>query len=1139
MTAEGAARTTQDKLNVFVSSRLTECAAERAAARNAILSLKQNPVLFEHLGARTYGARDLYLSRLRDSQFVVAIYKAGYGYIDVANGMEISGLEDEVRAAFRLRIGLLAYIHSDETARDQRLSSLLSKLQEHVTSATYEEPAELEERIKADLASAMSEMVLSAAKRARAIDVDANSLLGRMITWSGPLQDRNDLLTMISDNSSGLTCIYGESGAGKTTLAAQYARFSKACFVRVTGLATKDVFSACANAIPTQRDDIVVHGSLLSAHRDFLEGWQKAESITLVVDECADPEVLIVAVGAAGGTSTKKRLIITSPTKINGAMNVEVPPLKENEEILEAASTRAAQAGMLHLVHTDKTFSSVTSEFLSYLAISPQPITAAELSELRGGSELNDAELFFQEARQIVDESPRGFKLIHDRISQRLLAQLREAPQRLAFYAGRLAKFFENKGDIRSAYSTAIKADNGIEQEFALAALKQAARDGDWRQAVKIANTLLLQAQADERIEEAFALSLQLVVPLEFAGDVGAANAVLEAARRLCENLDDDAREDLHEVEVSLRARRELSKESIAELIYVHDSYKSRGLQWDQARIALELSAVFIAAKESSRAAEYARSSLAIFEEIGDETGVNYAKRNLISALIGLDEANPEAETLLAEIVGNQSDADNRRQRAWECNLRVRQLRKSGRYSEAEALAREAISIGDELGDEYLKAINSINLGNVYSDLNNTDSALEAYRDAGLAAQKCGRRDIEADSSRLSAEVINDQFETFGFQKLESADRARTYAEHALGLLSESANSYGKSYAYIELGRALEHAGDEFAAGAAFFQSAAEARRGGREELFGRSLDFGMSYTFDRLESYIEGLCVALDVTIANFDRDSEKLLFLFRQLAVAVPRQELIHLMGLHLMVLFDYVPAPFHGGLAILTARTMVEMAKKQQLPPWRLLQSVIPVAAALSKSGSRFVFSELAQAICASDSSVFYRNDEDGAQLWTLSMNWGRPVTISIAPMDDSLATQVACLALAGFFKAFEGAIASELPIQDPAASEVAISVFSFDRAPSDLQEMLKAQGVLEMLEGGGCSVTRPVDFEDMTPTIITIAPDFLEHINLGVPPAGAFQKLFAPTAIELIYQLLKGQVDLDAIRPKVISIVRKTV
>jgi hypothetical protein len=116
---------TKDKLDVFISSRLQECKAERTAARNAVAGINHNPVMFEHLGARSIKPRSLYLSRLRDSEIMVAIYRKGYGYIDQQSGMKISGLEDEFNFAREHGIPLLLYVFADSTGRDERLTKLI------------------------------------------------------------------------------------------------------------------------------------------------------------------------------------------------------------------------------------------------------------------------------------------------------------------------------------------------------------------------------------------------------------------------------------------------------------------------------------------------------------------------------------------------------------------------------------------------------------------------------------------------------------------------------------------------------------------------------------------------------------------------------------------------------------------------------------------------------------------------------------------------------------------------------------------------------------------------------------------------------------------------------------------------------
>ena len=92
MTIPGPISTPDRRVRVFVSSTLTELAAERAAARDAIAGLHLTPVMFE-LGARPHPPRELYRAYLAQSDVFVGIYWQRYGW--VAPGEQTSGLEDE------------------------------------------------------------------------------------------------------------------------------------------------------------------------------------------------------------------------------------------------------------------------------------------------------------------------------------------------------------------------------------------------------------------------------------------------------------------------------------------------------------------------------------------------------------------------------------------------------------------------------------------------------------------------------------------------------------------------------------------------------------------------------------------------------------------------------------------------------------------------------------------------------------------------------------------------------------------------------------------------------------------------------------------------------------------------------------
>src|SRR6202046_5394532 len=117
-------RTPDQRIRVFVSSTLTELAAERAAARTAITRMHLTPVMFE-LGARPHAPRELYRAYLAQSEVFVGIYWQQYGW--GAPGEEKSGLEDEY-----LLCGdkpKLIYVKNATGERDSRLTELLARIQ--------------------------------------------------------------------------------------------------------------------------------------------------------------------------------------------------------------------------------------------------------------------------------------------------------------------------------------------------------------------------------------------------------------------------------------------------------------------------------------------------------------------------------------------------------------------------------------------------------------------------------------------------------------------------------------------------------------------------------------------------------------------------------------------------------------------------------------------------------------------------------------------------------------------------------------------------------------------------------------------------------------------------------------------------
>lgn len=95
------------------------------------------------------------------------------------------------------------------------------------------------------------------------------------------------------------------------------------------------------------------------------------------------------------------------------------------------------------------------------------------------------------------------------------------------------------------------------------------------------------------------------------------------------------------------------------------------------------------------------------------------------------------------------------------------------------------------------------------------------------------------------------------------------------------------------------------------------------------------------------------------------------------------------------------------------------------------------------------------------------------------------------------------------------------------------------PPDLRRVVDEDLRLgEVLAKDACAVTRPTDFQQVCPTVVFLGSRFLQGIAFGEGRGGSLQTLFGLTLVELTFQLLRGEVEMEAIRPKVLSLVKKT-
>jgi hypothetical protein len=215
------------------------------------------------------------------------------------------------------------------------------------------------------------------------------------------------------------------------------------------------------------------------------------------------------------------------------------------------------------------------------------------------------------------------------------------------------------------------------------------------------------------------------------------------------------------------------------------------------------------------------------------------------------------------------------------------------------------------------------------------------------------------------------------------------------------------------------------------------------------------------------------------------------------------------------------------------------KGNFEPWRILYTGIVLSSMLKETANPFLHSRLVRLTTLNVEDVFARQ-EGASQIWTVVLNLGRRVVITMSTLDDTPETALASFALAMFIKAFEDELSRELIGSGASVDELDIRIGHIDHFPEEIRRMAdSALGLTETLRKQACAITRPSDVENTYPTWVVLSPAFNEEILFGEGRGGSLQVLFGFTLIEITFQLLRGQVDIETIRPKVVSLVRKTI
>jgi len=1151
-----------DLIRVFVSSRLVECADERIAAKEAIASLNHEPVMFEMAGARPHGPRSIYLRGLDESLIFVGIYREGYGYI--ADGMQISGLEDEYQYAKSLGIPQLLYVKQD-ARMDPRLQSLVKDFtRPNITVATYTEPASLRQRIRDDVAALVADYFRRGRSNRELEPPSPETFAAALVPKSKRVRRQAvvDLLTAALD-AKPVLMVTGPLGIGKSVFISILAEEQGWAYAQCGGRSSVEILSDAANTV-RRVVGLPIKSYLQTdeARKSLYAAWNACSHVTLVLEDVREVELVRDVMSTITATASRQ-LIITSRSPLNiAAGSFELPPfsLDEVSSFVSRNRLTALLPGELEELHRlskgnplylryyvaaqPRQFESdlgayelgvwnaITPdarEALSYLALVGRPLTLAELSELlerRDSIETLVDRLV--SARSLLVESARGYSIFHPHASQTIRASIAVSKQRLAFYARRLSKWFSTKRDYTAAFAVLHAAGLTIPLRLLALAGRHASMRGDATAAIEILTLQLESVRFEENPARERDILLALAQMQATSGDIDGALALLAKARKI--PAADPPVVDFDEFDASLRGLRGEAS-ALRTLMSAKTSHLDAGREWEAARVAIEISAFHIRRRDPEAAIPEARFALEIFEKVQDHYGIRTAKLNLFSAFSATDDHTKEAVALRAEL---ESEADDSpRNRVIVCNALSRIARRRNDTAAAKEYASEAIEIGRKLGDVSVVANNLINLGNAFRQEADLRSAFAHYEAADKVAREAGLVLSEAAAQELLASVLN--------QRGDGA-RALHHATYAISLVKDGGSPEVECAATEELAEACELLNDDVGAIRAWLQHA-KLEIG----LSGNSEDG--SYPFRRAvrlvrkngssDRYREAYLTLFDGPFLDDENLSIRELLMADIGAVcrAVSLTSLLDIAAYHARFVFDTIPRP----VARRALRTM--MASLLALPSGELgsekkLRAAIAITMALPPGTLTLNDVAFVGRAISKYCELSFRASPDGTPHWGIEIALGRPVFISISQIDDNPDVAIVTLCIALVLASYAPDVYSEvLAGTSVVRSEGDVQVMNYDEAKKHLP--LAAAGLSSL--DGSSAVTRATDAKTdvSVPILVFVSTDLTKEWLVGEGKGNAGQVLFAQVLVELLYHLQAGEIELEALYPKVVELVKKTV
>jgi len=1031
-----------DRLRVFVSSTIKECAEERGVARAAIRSINLEPILFEDIGARPHPPRDVYKPRLEMSHIFVGVYKASYGW--VAPDMDISGIEDEFNIASDRGIDRLIYYYVGDARvpRDEELEALIVRAKNSgITVATYSDPKDLRERIRNDVTAVVSsrfaDQVVVSYQAPKAEEL-LDSLLPNAAHRFRRLSVERMVLQALRNNDR--VIITGPFGAGKTVLLAQLANELDWIFVDGAGLSNFELLVRTADAVRAR----LGLGRLTltteeAARRELFRAWGTLTNQTLAVD--APIELLSLC---ELPTEANRKLVLTSRRShvdVSAGQHLDLPPLTNDEIRTWVTTLRGRDPNPTDLIKMSATsngsplylrfyslgqaapedlslrdlevqaFAALTPrsrELISYLVIYGRPLSLGDVEKLLGLEDGPQAALDCVAASATLLRETKGYiEVVHEHPRRTILESLHESATRLTFFASRLGRYFEESGRYVAAFHV---YSEGEEHRSADRVLDQASTQalllGGGAPAVPILKRQIERARALGQTKGQVGRLLALAYVLKQVGARDEAGRMLLEAEDAASNEGDDWQLlSVEEMILVLDLKETPRAERIRKLAALRVSYAKLDDAFSAARIETILTTEYISASDYPSAERIARETLSFFSSIGDEYGSRIARVNLATSLSGQEGREQEAAGIVLKLEEEFEPNEYPRERAVLCNFLTRHYRRIGNTALAADFAKEAIGIGEQLQDYHIITMNRGNLGNVFRDELKLDLALNEYRIAEQCALTSGIREDEGIANELIASVLSTQ---------EKYSPALHHAKYALAIARELGNMMLTARASEEIGIALRGQRELDAAVIAYTDAARAIAS------FPPAAYFFASLVEDALSICAASEDVGLKARLLTSlflsgdaePKEQDALSILFRALPEMARRFEphrLVPIVALTVGDLFAEARPVIERRVILQLADTLLSGRRPDEAESAMAAMAAILMA----QSGNCLTLGDvcdLAESVAAISPSIYFKPHNDGASHWTVRLAIGNGVIVTVTQLDDDAGTAVTTLAIA---------------------------------------------------------------------------------------------------------------------------------